>query len=79
MSLQSIGVDAGVALTVATNVAGFWAALRGQHGLKISVNGRTDGLLRRVEQLAKALHAAGIDVPDPPAPPGDQQRPTIDP
>jgi hypothetical protein len=79
MTLQQVGIDLGVALTLATNVVGFARAKRGQDQIKVSVNGKLGWYIARSEQLVEALHRHGVTPPAPetpvPGPPAD----TIDP
>jgi hypothetical protein len=60
-------VLAGVALTFATSVLGFFVSLRKIQAVHVLVNSQLHDVLMRVSQLTGTLHSAGVDVPAPAA------------
>jgi hypothetical protein len=59
-------VLAGVVITFATSIVGFWQTRRKVAEVHVLVNSQLHDVLDRVQQLTVTLEAAGVEVPPKP-------------
>jgi hypothetical protein len=69
--------DAGIGLTLLSQVVGFARTWTHQREIKVTVNGKLSWFIRRAVQLEETLHDAGIVPPPPETPPDEPPAPTV--